>query len=212
MIKYINHWDLEKKDYLLDEMIFFLKTEKAGFPKNTNNIALQRQIQYPYCFNILKLKGNERILDAGCGHTVWPYFLKEMYPNTEIYLFDSYEPKLNVYPEKIGIKKLGDLTDISYPDKYFDVIYCISTLEHEKNWEKVIKEFNRVIKTGGYLVMAVDGMINDKYFKKEDVEKMINLLSERFDLGDVDLSDNNNWIYSGIEGTTLTLMTCIQAK
>jgi ubiquinone/menaquinone biosynthesis C-methylase UbiE len=210
MIKYIKNKDLENEDFLKGADFFFLSLEKARWPRNTNNIAIQRQVQYPYCYKLLKLKGTERVLDAGCGHTVWPYFLKELYPNTEIHLFDSYEPKLNVYPEKIGIKKVGNLTNIKYPDNYFDVVYCISTLEHEKNWEKVIKEFSRILKINGHLLMVVDGMIGDKYFKEEDVEKLVKMLKKEFVIDTLDLSTEDNWIYSGIEGTTMSLMISIK--
>jgi ubiquinone/menaquinone biosynthesis C-methylase UbiE len=211
MIKYITHKDLETTEHLIDENVFFLISEKVGFDKNPNKIHPQRQVQYPYCHHILKLKGNEKILDAGCGYTVWPHFLKHLYPETEIHLLDTNVPRLNRYSDKF-LTTEGDITKIPYDDKQFDVIYCISTLEHVVDWEKAIEEFARVLKKDGYLLMIVDGMVTDTHFKEKDVDKMIELLDKLFVVDSINLKEDNKWIYSGIEGTCLSLAVLVKAK
>jgi len=211
MIKYIKNEDLKNEYFLKDADEFFSVSEKIGFPKTPNSIHLQRQIQYPYCFHSLKLKGNERIFDAGCGFTVWPIFLKEKYPDTEIHVYDLSKPHLDRFSDKF-IKKVGDLTKITYPNNYFDVIYCISTLEHITEWEKTIKEFGRIIKTDGYLCLVVDGMADEKYFKNKGIEKLCELLRENFKITLTDLDKKDAWLYSGVEGNAYSLVFILQSK
>jgi ubiquinone/menaquinone biosynthesis C-methylase UbiE len=44
-----------------------------------------------------------------------------------------------------------DITNIYYPDKSFDVIYCSHVLEHVPDDIKAMSEFNRVLKSNGYI-------------------------------------------------------------
>lgn len=39
-----------------------------------------------------------------------------------------------------------DVTDIQYPDEYFDIIYCNHVLEHVQDDKKAMREFFRVLK------------------------------------------------------------------
>ena len=48
-----------------------------------------------------------------------------------------------------------DITDIQFPNASFDVIYCSHVLEHVPEDRKAMREFHRVLKTGGYAVIMV---------------------------------------------------------
>jgi len=48
-----------------------------------------------------------------------------------------------------------DVTDIQYPDGYFDVIYCSHVLEHVPDDRKAMREFLRVLKPDGWAVLIV---------------------------------------------------------
>lgn len=48
-----------------------------------------------------------------------------------------------------------DITDIQYPDETFDVIYCSHVLEHVPDDRKAMREFFRVLKTGGWAILLV---------------------------------------------------------
>lgn len=48
-----------------------------------------------------------------------------------------------------------DIADIRYPDAAFDVIYCSHVLEHVPEDRAALREFFRVLKPGGWLVVAV---------------------------------------------------------
>ncbi len=48
-----------------------------------------------------------------------------------------------------------DITDIHYPDNSFDVIYCSHVLEHVPADAKAMSELFRVLKPGGWAILAV---------------------------------------------------------
>jgi SAM-dependent methyltransferase len=150
--------------------------------------------------------GKESRQDAMCVYCgalerhrfVWLYFEKM----TD--LFDGKEKKmLHIAPERCFQDRLKkhlrdgyitadlldpramvkmDITDIQYPDKYFDVIYCSHVLEHVQNDRKALKELHRVLKPNGWAIINVpitvqetfeDPLIVDplerlRYFGQED--------------------------------------------
>ena len=61
-----------------------------------------------------------------------------------------------------------------YEDNFFDMVYCISVLEHTENYENVIEEFHRVIKPGGLLLLTFDIDLSGK--RDLSPEKSIRLL------------------------------------
>ncbi|MBN1646413.1 MAG: methyltransferase domain-containing protein [Spirochaetales bacterium] len=48
-----------------------------------------------------------------------------------------------------------DISNISYPDESFDVIYCSHVLEHVPDDRKAISEFFRVLKKDGWAILLV---------------------------------------------------------
>jgi ubiquinone/menaquinone biosynthesis C-methylase UbiE len=52
-----------------------------------------------------------------------------------------------------------DITDLSYQDKKFDKVFCISVIEHLPSHELILqtlKEFKRVLKDDGLIVLTYD--------------------------------------------------------
>jgi SAM-dependent methyltransferase len=48
-----------------------------------------------------------------------------------------------------------DITDIHFPDGYFDILLCSHVLEHVENDRKALREFYRVLKPGGWAILNV---------------------------------------------------------
>jgi SAM-dependent methyltransferase len=48
-----------------------------------------------------------------------------------------------------------DITDMQFPDRYFDVIYCSHVLEHVQDDKKAIREMYRVLKKDGWAIILV---------------------------------------------------------
>ncbi|MGL5414059.1 MAG: class I SAM-dependent methyltransferase [Clostridium sp.] len=54
--------------------------------------------------------------------------------------------------------KVENLINLSYKDKMFDKIYCISVLEHmtEEDRKHTLMEFNRCLKDDGIIIITMD--------------------------------------------------------
>jgi len=54
------------------------------------------------------------------------------------------------------IYKHGDITRTTYCDQFFDVITCLSVIEHGVDLDKYFSEMARILKTGGVLITSAD--------------------------------------------------------
>jgi len=61
-----------------------------------------------------------------------------------------------------------DITDINYPDGFFDVIYCSHVLEHVPDDLRAMQEFHRVLKDDGWAVLLVP-IIAEKTFEDPSI-------------------------------------------
>ena len=61
-----------------------------------------------------------------------------------------------------------DITDIQYPDKMFDVIYCSHVLEHVLDDTRAMREFHRVLKSDGWAILLVP-ITTDQTFEDPSV-------------------------------------------
>ncbi len=85
-------------------------------------------------------------LDFGCGNM--PY--KRLF-SYERYIGIEYgDPNLST-DEMIYVQD----SSIPFPDGYFDTIICTQVLEHVPDPEAILAEFQRVLKTGGRLLLSV---------------------------------------------------------
>ena len=60
---------------------------------------------------------------------------------------------IDLYDHSAMIKM--DITDLQFPDAYFDVIYCSHVLEHVKDDQKAMLELLRVLHPDGWAVLLV---------------------------------------------------------
>ena len=108
------------------------------FPVNFISIERELENVLPY------LKG--RVLNAGCGNRDITDFLKKH----RVSGLDNCDIQ-SAIPGAI----MCDLTAIPKQDKYYDSILCNAVLEHVPYPERVMREFGRLLKDGGYLVVSV---------------------------------------------------------
>jgi len=99
---------------------------------------------------------DKRILDAGCGegHLIQKLYIKNK--KNSYYGIDITKIALEETKKRCPYAKLYemDLSKINFDDKFFDVILCTEVLEHIYDYKNVIKELERSLKKGGYLIIS----------------------------------------------------------
>lgn len=153
-----------------------------------------RQWEYPFTYSYIRhfissnnksMYSNEKfnILDAGSGCTFFPYYISYKHSNCKIYCCDN---DYSLVPLFAGINNNMENTEIEfnnydlvnpcYKDDFFDIIYCISVLEHIPNYEEVIKQFKRIIKPNGIIIITFDISLDGK--SEITIEKAQDLLDK----------------------------------
>jgi len=71
----------------------------------------------------------------------------------------------DLYPEIFRLEGVaihhGDLdAELPFSDKSFDYVTCLEGLEHIENPQQAMREFARVLKTGGHLIVSVPNILN----------------------------------------------------
>lgn len=143
--------------------------------KNHDSLHISRRFEYPWTYyNLAPWNANDVVLDAGAGDTVFRYLVsKEV---KEVYSIDT---DVKSVDWAVGIKDkfptvfpmLGNLTEISFSNDYFDKTYCISVLEHLSK-EKVIKSIGELIRVtipSGKIAITMD-VAYEKTEKQVDME------------------------------------------
>ena len=105
-----------------------------------------------------------RVLDFGCGTTLFGRLVAERYPDIELMLCD-----INGFHFRFAAHRtrvfLGNVRLFPIDDPYdncknfgpLDLIYCYTVFEHLPNTGKVIKHFVRCLKPGGVLIETYTG-------------------------------------------------------
>lgn len=152
-----------------------------------------RQWEYPFVHNeIYKFKKDKQvkdlnILDAGSGITFFPYLISKAINKAKITCvdIDSSLQQVFSYINK-GYKKhvnfvVSDIHKLPYKNSVFDIVYCISVLEHTRNYEEIIKEFRRILKPNGTLIVTFDISIDGNAdIPPEDAKELVQTLLEYF--------------------------------
>ena len=104
-----------------------------------------------------------RVLDAGSGVTFLPFYLSQSLPSTELVCCDANKAygkilaRINARRQDAKVAfACAWLEDLPFPDESFDLVYCISVLEHTRAYGPVLDEFERVLRPGGILVATFD--------------------------------------------------------
>jgi len=97
-----------------------------------------------------------KIMDLGGGLSLASERCRRIYPNGEFYSLDisknAYQICLNSFKNITPI--LSDMENIPFEDKYFDCIFCIQSIEHCNDIEKVLFEINRTLKDNGDFLLT----------------------------------------------------------
>lgn len=128
---------------------------------NIGDMALKRRVKE--VLKALDIKVKEKILDCGCGEGLYLLAINETSQDAEIYGFDIDSASIEIAKKHLAKStnvdfKIGNICNMPYPDNFFDKICCSEVLEHVKDDKEALSELNRVLKTGGKLVITVPNL------------------------------------------------------
>ena len=192
-----------KLKHLEDKEFKKLHKEVAEYHKKVDYFFdWSRQWEYPWILKNVLFDSKDIVLDIGGGLSHFPSLVARRVKEVvvgDLYLERMFESESN------NVKFLEmDALKVKSRKKY-DIVMCISVLEHIDNYFKVIKNLTKLVKKNGYLVMTLDLFLNDfRNCKKSDIPKVLKLLKV-FDLGEVDLSENELYRKTTLQDMKLDL-------
>jgi 2-polyprenyl-3-methyl-5-hydroxy-6-metoxy-1,4-benzoquinol methylase len=150
-----------------------------------------RQWEYPYALAQLEKRiasvRTTRILDAGAGVTFFPYLLAERHEQIEITCADADRTLTQIHAAirstSRGRVHFGeaDLRALPYSDRSFDAVYCLSVLEHTRQYDEIVDELHRVLRPGGTLIVSFDISVDGEAdIPLQQAKVLIDLIERRF--------------------------------
>jgi SAM-dependent methyltransferase len=114
---------------------------------------------------IKRLLRIESMLDVGCGRGVFTFYAKEAGIDAVGIDFSPWAVS-NPYPKAKGLIQLGDVRDIRFPDKSFDLVFATDVMEHiyEEDLNKAISEIQRVARKHIFYNIGTVMREGDEYF------------------------------------------------
>ena len=163
------------------------------------------------------IKGNEKILDCGCGIGGTMKQIALLHPNTKIYGINISDKQIEMAKEVLSnfdncSLSVQDFMNTDYDDNSFDIVYFCESICHN-NFVKVIEESYRILKPNGTLyikdlvIKCSKGKLNDNDLNKLndfisswcyevfDIKTIINKIDE---IGGFKLIDNKKFIKPSI--------------
>ncbi len=123
----------------------------------------------------------KRVLDVGCGKGRFARIFHEQEPGAEIWGLDISEEMLRYVPAGISTRA-GSMTDLPFPDDWFDGAYATESLEHAVEIEKAVAEICRVVKDGGRIAIIdknaeqwgkLETPAWERWFTRKELERLL---------------------------------------
>ncbi len=158
-----------------------------------NNFESPRSWEEPWVLHRLEELPvqEQRFLDCGCGRGTFAGYVKDHFPHFDVHACDLFDSgsREGGSPQELADRLMQrgvlyheeDLRSLSFGEKSFDIITCVSVLEHITESQKALDEMIRVLAPGGALIVTVDIMLEEGW----DVNRTLAELGLALRRGDV---------------------------
>lgn len=155
----------------------------------------ERPIEYGFVFNCITKIYPKRVLDVGTGITALPHLIRNCGS-----IVTAIDNVTDYWPSGMKNRHFhvidADITSKNLKfDQKFDMITCISTLEHIKDADQAIHNMYSLLEVGGFLVLTCpykeDKYIENVYELQDSnaFDSKINFVCQAFSRSDI-----NRWI------------------
>lgn len=118
-------------------------------------------------YNHYKLKPGSSVLDVGCAKGFMLYDFIRTYPSLRIEGIDVSGYAISNAKEEVKeFLRLGNATNLPYPDGSFDLVISINTIHNlnERDCKKALSEIQRVARVGAFI--TVDAFATEEEEKR----------------------------------------------
>jgi ubiquinone/menaquinone biosynthesis C-methylase UbiE len=153
----------------------------ATRPDPHNTEFIEAMARYHFVKDWVK---DKRVLDAGCGFGYGTDYLGQW--AEEVIGVDRMQAALDWAKKNYRKKNIkficSDLTELDFPDEYFDVICLFEVIYLVKEYEKLLKEMHRVLKNNGFFLVSTRHKGEEKtilpptyvqLFKAEELKELL---------------------------------------
>lgn len=163
--------DLERPSYkrVLERMDALASREDVSY------LHPSKRWEYPWALERAGLAPGSRILDAGCGASIFPIYLADQ--GHRVAAVDRDLDERLDRRHGVSVDYLSaDLNALPFSESAFETIFCISVIEHlpRESLHTALEEMRRVLGKGGRLLLTTD------YYKRADAELWYEGAGRRF--------------------------------
>jgi 2-polyprenyl-3-methyl-5-hydroxy-6-metoxy-1,4-benzoquinol methylase len=142
--------DIVKRQYSSDENLRVRHETHERYTVPKKNFV-------EWAINCLNWRGDERVLDVGCGPGLYFSKLQDLHPNISYVGVDLMPAMLANHPANKQVAVSNILT-LPFADAQFDVVMANHMLYHVEDVEGALQELRRVLKPDGMVMIATNSL------------------------------------------------------
>lgn len=146
-----------KNDFTIQEVKLFWDSVADIYESSNANVQGVHDQRYRVAVDLIAPQPGLRTLNLWSRGGRSLFYLRPAFGDGEIVNLEASDRLRAMAQESFPNERFGDtnLSDIDYPDGYFDRIVSLETLEHSPDPAALVKSFFRVLKPGGRAVISL---------------------------------------------------------